>query len=184
MDYIQTERLHLRRFTADDWRDLHEYLSLEQVVKFEPYSVYTEEASKQEAIGRAGLDCFWAVCLKDSGKLIGNTYFQQQEPQEFLTWEVGYVFNPAYGSKGYATEAARAMLKLGFEQLHAHRIVAMCNPENSPSWRLLERLGMRREGHFLKKAWFKRDEQGNPLWHNAYQYAMLAEEWMEQQRPG
>jgi RimJ/RimL family protein N-acetyltransferase len=53
----------------------------------------------------------------------------------------------------------------------------LCNPENADSWRLLERLGMRREGFFRKKAFFRTDEAGNPLWHDAYEYAVLEESW-------
>ncbi len=184
MTLIETERLILRRFTPDDWQGLHEYLSLESVVKYEPYGVFTEEDCRKEAKNRAEMDCFWAVCLKENGKLIGNVYFQRQEPQEWLTWELGYVFNPAYGGRGYATEAARAMLKLGFEQLGARRIIAMCNPLNERSWRLLERLGMRREGHLLQNLFFKRDKSGNPIWCDTYEYGILSTEWMKQQRPG
>jgi ribosomal-protein-alanine N-acetyltransferase len=53
----------------------------------------------------------------------------------------------------------------------------MCNPINSASWKLMERLGMRREGHFMQKAFFKRDEKGEPMWHDAYEYAILSDEW-------
>lgn len=177
MNMLETERLILRPFCPDDWQDLFEYLSQESVVKYEPYNVFTEEACQQEAISRSQNGAFWAVCLKENNKLIGNTYFEQQQPKQFMTWEIGYVFNPAFGGQGFATESARAILRYGFEVLGAHRIIAMCNPENSPSWRLLERLSMRREGHFLQKAWFKTDEFGNPLWHDAYEYAILAEEY-------
>lgn len=71
---METGRLLLRRFTLDDWRDLHEYLSQESVVKYEPYEVFTEDASKQEAIRRTENTGFWAVCLKDNGKVIGNIF--------------------------------------------------------------------------------------------------------------
>ena len=177
MEFLETERLIIRRFTAEDWEELYEYLSNEEAVKYEPYGVFTEEDCKEEAIRRAKKDFFWAVCLKENNKLIGNIYFNQQEPKEFYTWEIGYVFNPKYWGKGYATEACEVFLKSAFERLNAHRVVAMCNPKNTASWRLLERLNMRREGHFYKKAFFKRDEKGMPIWHDAYAYGILAEEW-------
>jgi RimJ/RimL family protein N-acetyltransferase len=177
MSILETERLLLRKFSCDDWQDLFEYLSLEAVVKYEPYDVFTEEACKQEAANRSKQDAFWAVCLKDSKKLIGNIYFQQQEPKEFLTWEIGYVFNPLYSGKGYATESCREIIGYGFQQLNARRIVAMCNPENTASWKLLERLSMSREGHLRKNIFFKYDKEGNPLWNDTYEYAVLAEEW-------
>ncbi|MFW6287605.1 MAG: GNAT family N-acetyltransferase, partial [bacterium] len=77
----------------------------------------------------------------------------------------------------YATEACKRMLKYGFEDLKVHRIMAKCNTENISSWKLLERLSMRREGHFKKPVYFKKTGEGNPIWHDDYQYAILEEEW-------
>lgn len=175
MECITTERLNIRRFTPDDWRDLYEYLSNPRVVFYEPYDVFTPEACKQEAINRAQSESFWAVCLKSS-KLIGNLYL---EKQDFDTWELGYVFHEGYQHCGYATESAKALIRYAFNQLGARRIVAMCNPKNTPSWRLLERLNMRREGHLLKNIYFKKDEHNQPIWLDTYIYALLREEWQE-----
>jgi ribosomal-protein-alanine N-acetyltransferase len=175
---LETDRLVIRKFCYDDWYNLYEYLSQDTVVKYEPYNVFSKEECKEAAINRSQNDAFWAVCLKENNKLIGNVYFQQQEPKEFLTWEIGYVFNPAYYGKGYATEACKRVLKYGFEQLGAHRVIGKCNPENTRSWRLLERLLMRREGHFRKPAFFKKSNEGKPIWHDAYQYSILAEEFL------
>ncbi|MEK3833821.1 MULTISPECIES: GNAT family N-acetyltransferase [unclassified Paenibacillus] len=174
---LETERLIVRGFSENDWSDLHEYLSLEQVLKYEPGGVSGEEECKNMARERAEGDCFWAVSLKETNKMIGHVYFGQQEPAEFKTWMIGYIFNPDFYGKGYATEACQRVLEYGFEELGIHRVVAMCNPENASSWRLLERLNMRREGHFKKKAFFKRTDDGQPVWHDAYQYAILNEEW-------
>ena len=174
---MKTERLYIRRFTADDGEDLYEYLSDEKVVFYEPYPVFSRAEAETEAARRSNDGSFWAVCLVENKKLIGNLYFGRQEPEQFLTWQIGYVFNRSYQGRGYAAESAQRIIRYGFEECGAHRIMALCNPENTASWRLLERLNMRREGHFLKKAFFKLDGQGNPLWHDAYEYAILAEEW-------
>jgi len=174
---LETDRLIIRRFREDDWQDMYEYLSQESVVKYEPYDPFTLEDCKQSAAGRSKNDSFFAVCLKEDNKLIGHVYFNQQQPLDFLTWEMGYVFNPAYYGKGYATEACTRVMKYGFEELGAHRVMARCNPENAPSWRLMERLSMIREGHFRKPAFFKKSEDGKPIWHNAYQYSILDEEF-------
>ncbi len=179
MIILETERLIIRRFKKDDWKDLYEYLSNEEVVKYEPYEVFTEEECKEEAIWREKQDFFWAVCLKENNKLIGNVYFQQQQPKEFLTWEIGYVFNSAFYGKGYATEACKRVLKYAFEELGTHRVIGNCNPENTSSWRLMERLLMRREGHFRKPAFFKRTIDGKEIWHDAYQYSILEEDWFD-----
>ena len=109
---MKTERLLLRKFTPDDWPDLLEYLSQEEVVKYEPYEIFTVESSKQEAIRRSENDSFWAVCLNDCGKLIGNIYLSKQD---FDTWELGYVFNANFHGKGYATEAANALINEFFK---------------------------------------------------------------------
>ena len=172
---METNRLLIRRFIPDDWRDLHEYLSQEAVVKYEPYGVFTEEASKQEAARRADDSGFWAVCLKDCGKLIGNIYLSKQD---FDTWELGYVFNAGFQGVGYATEAAHALVDYVFRNNNARRVVAMCNPLNESSWKLLERLKMRREGQLLQNIYFKTEQDGSPIWQDTYEYAVLCKEWL------
>lgn len=175
--FLETDRLVIRRFCYDDWENLYKYLSQETVVKYEPYNVLSEEECKEEAEYRSKSDAFFAVCLKENNKLIGYVYFNQQGSKEFLTWEIGYVFNPSYYGNGYATEACKRVLKYGFEELGAHRAIGKCRPENASSLRLLERLSMIREGHFRKLAFFRRSNEGQPIWHDAYQYSILDEEF-------
>ena len=170
---MDTLRLLIRRFRPDDWSELYEYLSQEETVKYEPYDVITEPMSKQEALRRSKSESFWAVCLKSTGKLIGNIYMSEQA---YHTWELGYVFNSKYLGQGYATEAARAMINYMFAQ-GAHRITAECNPLNERSWKLLERLGMSREGVLRQNVFFSTDERGEPVWQDTYVYAMLRSEW-------
>ena len=177
MQQLETERLVIRRFKEEDWKDLYEYLSDEEVVRYEPYQAFSIEASQNEAKSRAERPAFLAVCLKENNKLIGNIYFAKQE---FKTWEIGYVFNRSYQGRGYATEAANAVIAYGFNTRGARRIVAMCNPLNTASWRLLERLGMRREGHLKQNIYFKKDEKGNPIWSDTYEYAILKDEYIKQ----
>lgn len=171
---MKTKRLVIRKFLPDDWQDLFEYLSQAEVVKYEPYNTFTKEQAKKEAINRSKNSDFWAVCLQDTAKLIGNIYLAKQE---FGTWELGYVFNKNYQGNGFATEAITALIKNLFENQNAYRIIAMCNPLNTKSWKLLERLGMRREGHLIKNIWFFKDENDNPIWQDTYEYAILKEEW-------
>jgi RimJ/RimL family protein N-acetyltransferase len=177
---LESQRLVLRGFVHEDWKDLYEYLSDEHVVKYEPYGTLSADNCKKEAERRSEDESFRAVCLKE-GKLIGNVYFQLQPPAEFLTWEIGFVFNRHYHGRGYATEACGRILRYAFEELGAHRVIGNCNPENTASWKLMERLGMRREGHFIKPAFFSMKPDGKPAWHDAYQYAILEEEWFSKQ---
>ena len=175
MEPMETERLVIRRFTAADSEDLYEYLSDPEVVRFEPYEPHTREEAEREAARRAGDENFFAVCRKDTGKLIGNIYFQKGD---FDTWELGYVFNARHQGHGFATEAARAVADRAFRDWGARRIIAMCNPLNDRSWRLMERLGMRREGHLRQNVFFKRDANGNPIWNDTYLYGILKDEWL------
>jgi RimJ/RimL family protein N-acetyltransferase len=171
---LETSRLLLRRFRAGDWEDLHEYLSDAEVVLYEPYCVFSPEESRSEAVRRAGDRDYWAVCLKDGGKLIGNLYLARQE---FETFELGFVFNKKYQGQGYVTESAGALVGYAFKDLEARRVIAMCNPINIKSWHVLERLGMRREGHMRRNVYFKTDPSGRPVWVDTYLYAILEDEW-------
>lgn len=173
MEVIKTERLDIRRFTADDWKDLHEYLSEERVVRYEPYLPFTEEQSREAAADRAVSKDFWAVCLKENGKLIGNVYLAEGEQQN---WEVGYVFNYAYQKKGYATEAVKALMDKIFRENNAHRIYANCDPENHDSWKLLEGVGFHREGHLRKNVFFHCAADGAPLWKDTFIYGYLKDD--------
>lgn len=176
MKEIVTDRLIIRRFEQNDWQDMYEYLSDEEVVKYEPYEVYSEDQAKNEADRRSGDEAFYAVCIKENGKLIGNLYLGKGD---FNAWELGYVFNRRYQGQGYATESARALLGYAFAQLGARRIIAMCNPENDRSWKLMERLNMRREGLLLKNIYFKTNSNGEPIWLDTYEYAILKSEWVK-----
>ena len=169
---IRAKRLTLRPFQKGDAQDLYEYLSDPEVVRFEPHLPLTRAQCETEAESCAGNPAFIAVVLGD--KVIGNLYLEKQDD---YTWETGWVFNRAFQHHGYATEAARAAMDWAFRQQGAHRIIALCDPRNDASWKLMERLGMRREGEWKKNVFFFRDENGNPLWKDTYQYAVLAEEW-------
>jgi len=171
-----TKRLLLRRFTPDDWQDLFEYLSQESVCRYEPYEIFTEEAAKNEAVRRSK-DHFWAVCLKDSKKVIGNIYLHTFK---WGVWELGYAFNEKFQGKGYATESAGALIDDAFRHKGAHRVEARCNPQNIASWKLLERLGFRREGHLREDTCFKQDENRRPIWTDTFVYGLLASEWVEE----
>lgn len=175
--FLETERLIIRRFRKEDWQDLYDYLSRPEVVRFEPYDVCTERDAREIAVERSKNDSFYAVALKNEGKVIGNLYFEQIEMKAFNTWELGYVFHSGYHGNGYATESCLKLLDFAFSSLDVRRVIAMCNIKNVPSWKLLERLKLRREGYFLQKAFFKRDKEGSPIWNDVYAYAILKAEW-------
>lgn len=172
---LSTDRLIIRRFTENDGEDLYEYFSNPAVLEFEPFKPFTKEEAYREAKRRVGDERFLAVCLK-SGKLIGNLYFSKGD---FETWEVGYVFNNKYWGNGYASESLLALIKYVFLSLNVRRIIAQCDPKNIRSWKLLERVGMRREGMLIQNIFFFTDEKGNPIWKDTYEYGMLKSEYMK-----
>jgi len=86
--------------------------------------------------------------------------------------EIGWRLAPTHEGHGYATEAVRELLDIVFDGLGLQRVVALCFADNDPSWRLMERQGMRREAHTVKDG-LHRDWQ----WYDGYTYALLADEW-------
>lgn len=173
---ISSPRLTIRRFKLSDGLDIYEMLSDPEVVAFEPYDILSWEQAEEEAARRSGDHLFYAVCLKDTGKLIGSLYLGEED---YNTRELGYVFNRRYHGWGYATESVQALLDDAFRLWGVRRITAMSSTENVKSWSLLERLGMRREGLLLQNIYFKRDRNGNPIWFDTYAYAILASEWFD-----
>jgi ribosomal-protein-alanine N-acetyltransferase len=174
-EMIETERLRIRPFVESDSLDLFEYLSIPSVYLFEPGAPLTLDDAKEMAVQRSTGSDFLAVVLKETDKMIGHLYFKRMEPIERRTWELGYIFNPKYHGKGYASEAAAAITQHAFGKLKAHRIMARCNTENTASWRLLERIGYVREGYFRKCGFLQKDEGGNPIWTDAFEYSKLEE---------
>ena len=186
---IETERLILRPIEPGDWRAIHRYASRPEVVRYLPHEPFTEgdssafalrwsEHARQRELKGQGDE--WpemlVVIRKDDGRLIGHLPFEVFNPK-YRTREIGWVFEPELHGQGYATEAARAVLELAFGTLDLHRVIATCDPRNTASQRVMERLGMRREGHFIQ------DVQIRGEWADEYFYAILNEEWAEQACP-
>lgn len=173
IDHIETQRLRIRSFQRNDWQAVYDYTSDPAVMMYIPEGSFSLEQA--EAFVADNLDeqaRAVAVLLKTDDLLVGHMLFHPWfAPQ---TYEIGWVFNRAYHGQGYATEAALALLQYGFESLHLHRIIATCQPENVASWRVMEKLGMRREAH-----WRKCIRRPENQWWDEYFYALLEEEWFK-----
>lgn len=174
MDNIVTERLIIRKFRKKDAQDLLEYLSNPLVDCFVPERLTTLEQAKREAVKRQRSGKFLAVELKDSGKVIGNIYFGKGA---FDCYDIGWNFNVNYCGKGYAYESAHAVMDYAFNTLEVRKIEAHTADTNERSYALMERLGMRREGHYLDKISFVNNPDGTPKWESSYSYAILQKEW-------
>ncbi|ROR95575.1 RimJ/RimL family protein N-acetyltransferase [Salana multivorans] len=173
---IRTDRLVLRAFRPDDGAGLLAMLGDPEVVRFEPYGQQTAADCDRMALERAADERFLAVTDAD-GELVGNLWVAPEGTPRLRTWLIGYVFRRDRWGRGLAGEAVEAVLTDLFVQRRAHRVVARCNPLNERSWRLLERVPMRREAHVRQGASFSDDEEGEPIWHDSFHYAILAEEW-------
>ena len=173
MDFapLETGHLRIRRFVADDWPAVFAYTSDAETMTYIPEGRQTEEQARAFVAENAGADGrALALVLRADNRLIGHMVFHPWFAPR--THEIGWVLHMGYHGRGYATEAALALLGCGFATLGLHRIIATCQPENVASWRVMEKLGMRREAHFRKC--FQRDEA---TWWDEYFYAMLEEEW-------
>lgn len=176
---IETNRLILRNFKMEDIEDFYEYMSLESTATYEDFYPLTYEECVASLKKRVEHDNVLAVVLKETNKLIGDVNFSLED--EIDTYEIGYDFNETFGKKGYATEACIAMMNHIFYKAGGRRVYAECNDDNIASIRLLERIGMRREGHFMEDVSFKKDVNGNPIYISSYLYAILKREWDELQ---
>ena len=167
---IETERLRIRQVTADDWQAIHAYTSDPGVMTYLPEDAMSEEETRRfVATSMTEEAQAYAVLLRTEDRLIGHVTFHLWFAPRI--YEIGWVFHPRYHGQGYATEAAATLLRYGFETLGVHRVVATCQPENTPSWRVMEKLGMLREAHFRKCMY--RDG----TWWDEYLYAILEDEW-------
>ena len=175
---LLTERLRLRPFASDDLETVAGYYLLPEVHRY----LYTEPGTREHlastlaswarmtAISRSGDSLKLAVVRRDGGGPIGDVSLEWHSGVDRKA-EVGYVFDPAHGGQGFATEAARLMVGLAFDRLGAHRVIGRCDGRNLASARVLERLGMRREAHLIENEWVK-DE-----WTDEVVYAILDREW-------
>ena len=175
---IETDRLLLRPYEEHDLDALAELLSIPEVMRYlfeEPLSRTEAAATLQlripmRRIEREGDRLAWVATLRDTGVMLGTVNLTLRS-EEHRQGEIGYVFHPDHQGKGYATEAARALLGHGFGSGNFHRIYGRCDVRNTGSAKLMERLGMRREAHFVENEWFKGG------WGSEYVYAILRSEW-------
>lgn len=169
-----TERLEIRVLNLEDAQAFFDYHVLPEVSQFQgwrPRQLSDAEdflrENTQVAVNTPHAWLQMAVCLKD-GTLIGDVGIHFLDEYQS---EVGYSLSPIYQGKGYAIEAVRTVVNYLFSELKKHRVTASVDPDNVPSIRLLEKLGFRKEAHFIKS--FRMEDR----WADDCIYAILEEEW-------
>ncbi len=170
----------LRDLSRDYWQAVHSYASDPEVVRYMDWGPNTEKETRnfiQRAIDnkeeQPRRNYTLAIVLKTEDKLIGGCGINVSNPDNREGW-IGYGLNRNFWGKGYGTESAKALLKFGFEELNLHRIFATCKTENTASAHVLEKIGMKREGHLREHKWTK------GRWHDSFLYAILEQEWNQQ----
>lgn len=172
-----TERLTLRPATAEDADAMFGYRSLESVGHW-----MTMLPSDLDA-WRADFDKRYpyALMIELDGEVIGDLFLKTEDAwsqREIIdrardvTAEIGWCLAPTHGGRGHATEAARELLAIAFDGLGLRRVIANCFAVNEPSWRVMERIGLRREALHVGEGLHRDGE-----WYDGLSYALLAEEW-------
>ncbi|HXH79365.1 GNAT family protein [Nocardioides sp.] len=172
-----TERLTLRPATPDDADAMFGYRSLEHV------SRWMTQLPTDARQWHADCDQRWpfalVICRDD--KVIGDLFLKTEDAwaqaevrdrAHDVFAEIGWCLSPAHAGQGLATEAVRELLAIAFDGLGLRRVTANCFADNEPSWRLMERVGMRREAHNVSDTLHRDGE-----WYDGLVYALLADEW-------
>lgn len=170
---VVSDRLLVRTFRPEDGDDLHAYLSQAEVYRFEPGEPIDVAMAHGLAEQRSTGSSFLALELRVEAKVIGHLSWHLVEPAHLRTWELGFIVDPRFQRRGYASEGARAWVEHAFSTLEVHRVVARCHPDNVASQRTLERIGFVREGRFRQDVFFRTDVDGRPVWQDTLAYGLL-----------
>jgi RimJ/RimL family protein N-acetyltransferase len=184
---IRTERLLLRRPRMEDLDALHAWYGDEEVARYLLTPVLSREDLEAELVRRTSDEADptggLSLVVELEGEVIGDLVLSSMAPS-WCQGELGWTLNPSHGGRGFATEAARALLDLAFGHYRLQRVHADLDARNEPSRLLCERLGMRKETHALRDYWSKGE------WTDSLRYALLREEYdalpetVRQRHPG
>ncbi len=163
---LETDRLILRNYEEKDRKEVHETFSNEEVARYEDFYPMSMEEVTDLVKEWSEMDNRLVAVLKETGALIGSVGYWIDENGRY---SIDYDFNPAYGKKGYATEAAACLLDYLFREVHIQEIYGDCDVRNTNSYRLLERLGFTRIGRNDQDS-YKDDLNGEPIIICTYLY--------------
>jgi RimJ/RimL family protein N-acetyltransferase len=176
---VQTDRLTLRPATPEDLEATWQFRRLEEVSRWLTRAPSTIEDYRPTFEDPSSLAKTLVILLED--EVIGDLMLQVEDAwaqaevadqARGVQAELGWVLHPDHGGLGYATEAVRELVRLGFEDLGLRRLTANCFADNTASQRLMERLGMRRETYTVRESLHRSGE-----WLDGMGFALLAEEW-------
>lgn len=170
---IETDRLIIREFNEDDFKAIHTYASKPEVTVYLPFGPNNESDTQiflKKAINyqfqNPRCDYEFAVILKENNMLIGGCGIHVTNPNN-QEGSIGYCYDRKYWHNGYATESANAIIYFGFQKLNLHRIFATCCPDNIRSAKVMEKIGMKKEGHLREH----KLQKGK--WRDSFIYSIL-----------
>ena len=181
----RTDRLLLRPVRDDDIDAMLTYRNDPQVYEWLLTTKVEPASFRKTWLGALDNPRDYSVVAELDGNVVGTGSLdlldgmgQDKAPEsESSEALIGYILNPAFAGYGYATEIARELLVMAFDELEAHRAIAGCFVDNVASVRVLEKIGMRREQYGVKDSWHA--ERG---WLDGATYGLLREEWLAGQR--
>ena len=176
---VHTERLSIRPATSDDIEAVWSYRRFPEVSQWLTAAPVTLEEFRSyydipERLAKTLL-IEWAGAVIGDLMLAVESPYAQAEVKDQATGtqaELGWCLAPDQAGQGFATEAVRELFRICFEDLGLRRVVAGCFVGNETSWRLMQRLGMRRESHAILESLHRSGE-----WMDGYVYALLRDEW-------
>jgi RimJ/RimL family protein N-acetyltransferase len=174
---LEAERLRIRRFQDSDLEAFLAYRNDPEVAKYQGWDVpYPRERALEfvEEMKTKNPDAqgeWFQAAIEEiiTGKMVGDVayFLKKDDPQAYI----GYTIARIHWRNGFGIQAVRRLLVYLFDELDLHRVIAITDVENVPSFSMLECLGFRREGHFVENLIFK------GTWGSEYHYAMLKREW-------
>lgn len=175
---IITNRLIIREFSQSDLEAFLAYEKQPGMFQFENGIPDGDTAKKyidnaiQGAKEIPRTNYYLAITIPPGDEVIGRVSLTSQNPS-INEWEIGWFVRMDDWGKGYAPEAARQILEFAFRNLHTHRVVAFCHAGNTQSARVMEKIGMTREGQLRRTRWFKES------WADEFIYAILDVEFFK-----
>ncbi|MEZ4828784.1 MAG: GNAT family N-acetyltransferase [Bacteroidia bacterium] len=157
---LETPRMILRRIVPDDTYEMYVLRSDERVMKYidRPRSKSQEDAAAMiQSIESSILNgelIAWAMCLRDDPRMIGNIGYWRMQLHNFRA-EIGYMLHPDFHRQGLTSEAIKAVVEFGFENMNLHSIEADINPGNTASARILEKHQFVREAYYRENFFFE-----------------------------
>ncbi len=175
----RTERLSVRPAVADDLPALWEIRRQDSVGRWmthasQDWDAFHARMTEPDSLAKT-------LVMEVDGVIIGDLFLavedawsqgEVREQASGVQAEIGWCLDPAYEGHGYGTEAARELVRICFADLGLRRVTAACFADNEPSWRLMERIGMRREAHKVRDSLHRNGE-----WCDGLEYALLRDEW-------